>query len=105
VAALGRLVQAGDVARVPALEELARPGGTSAPAARLALAFAGDRRIQAWLEQSLQAPSAFEREQAATGLAALGVPARAAPLLADPDGSVRARAACTLLMAARSSRR
>jgi hypothetical protein len=99
--ALGRLVQAGDAARIPALENLGQPGSPHASAARLALAFAGDRRIQAWLEESLRAPSAFEREEAASALAALGVPARAAPLLADADASVRARAACTLLMAAR----
>jgi hypothetical protein len=37
-------------------------------------------------------------------LAGLGVPARAAPLLADADPRVRARAACTILLAARVAR-
>jgi hypothetical protein len=38
---------------------------------------------------------------AASALAALGRSARAALLLADPDVSVRTRAACTMLVASR----
>jgi hypothetical protein len=69
--------------------------------ARLALAYAGDVRIQAWIEQDLAAEDAHRRLGAASALAALGRPARAAPLLADADPSVRTRAACTMLVAAR----
>lgn len=69
--------------------------------ARLALAYAGDVRIQAWIEKDLASPDAHRRVGAATALAALGRSARAAPLLADPDASVRTRAACTMLVAGR----
>jgi hypothetical protein len=69
--------------------------------ARYALASAGDVRIQAWIEQDLRAAGAERRLGAASALAALGRSARAAPLLADDDASVRTRAACTLLVAAR----
>jgi hypothetical protein len=69
--------------------------------ARYALASAGDLRIQAWIEQDLGAPGAERRLGAAAALAALGRSARAAPLLADGDASVRTRAACTLMVAAR----
>lgn len=69
--------------------------------ARLALAYAGDVRIQAWIEKDLASPDAHRRVGAATALAALGRSARAAPLLADADASVRTRAACTMLVAAR----
>jgi hypothetical protein len=69
--------------------------------ARYALAAAGDLRIQAWIEQDLAAVEPTRRTSAATALAALGRSARAAPLLADPDPTVRTRAACTMLMASR----
>ncbi|MBS2015961.1 MAG: hypothetical protein JST00_23940 [Deltaproteobacteria bacterium] len=69
--------------------------------ARLALAYAGDLRIQAWIEKDLASPDPHRRVGAATALAALGRSARAAPLLADADPSVRTRAACTLLVAGR----
>ena len=69
--------------------------------AKMALASAGDVRIQAWLEEDLKAPDAYERLSAASALVALGRAARGAPLLADDDPSVRTRAACTLMMAAR----
>ena len=69
--------------------------------ARLALAYAGDLRIQAWIEQDLAASEPQRRLGAASALAALGRPARAVMLLADPDASVRTRAACTMLVAAR----
>ncbi len=72
--------------------------------ARYALASAGDLRIQAWIEQDLTSADARRKTQAASALAALGRPARAAPLLADADPSVRTRAACTILVAARSPR-
>ncbi|AKV04838.1 hypothetical protein AKJ09_11501 [Labilithrix luteola] len=69
--------------------------------ARLALAYAGDVRIQAWIEEDLQATEPHRRLGAASALAALGRPSRGAPLLADPDPSVRTRAACTMMLAAR----
>ncbi len=69
--------------------------------ARLALAYAGDLRVQAWIERDLASTANERRLGAATALAALGRSARAAPLLADGDASVRTRAACTLLVAAR----
>ncbi len=76
-------------------------GGPLALRAKLALASAGDMSVQAWIEADLKAPSPYERLTAATDLAALGRSARAAPLLADPEASVRTRVACTLIMAAR----
>ncbi len=92
-------------ASVAALEALAAPTTTSnavlASRARLALAAAGDLRIQAWLEADLAAPDSTQRLSAATALSTLGRVARAAPLLADADASVRTRAACTILLGAR----
>ena len=73
----------------------------AAARARLALARAGDLRIQAWIEQDLAASEPNRRVGAASALAALGRPARAVMLLADPDASVRTRAACTMLVASR----
>lgn len=73
----------------------------AAARARLALAQAGDLRIQAWIEQDLAASEPNRRLGAASALAALGRPARAVMLLADPDASVRTRAACTMLVASR----
>jgi hypothetical protein len=73
----------------------------AASRARLALAYAGDLRIQAWIEQDLTASEPNRRLGAASALAALGRPARAVMLLADPDVSVRTRAACTMLVASR----
>jgi hypothetical protein len=69
--------------------------------ARHALASAGDLRVQAWIEQDLSANEPQRKTSAAAALAALGRPARAAPLLVDPDPSVRTRAACSMLMASR----
>ena len=69
--------------------------------ARHELAAAGDLRVQAWIEQDLAAPEPQRKTSAAFALAALGRPARAAPLLADADPSVRTRAACTMMMASR----
>lgn len=73
----------------------------AASRARLALAYAGDLRIQAWIELDLAASDPHRRLGAASALAALGRPARAVMLLADADASVRTRAACTMLVAAR----
>lgn len=73
----------------------------AAAQARLALARAGDLRIQAWIEQDLASSEPNRRLGAASALAALGRPARAVMLLADPDASVRTRAACTMLVASR----
>ena len=103
VAALSRLAQrkASDAAAQTALEALAQPGSRVAERARFALASLGDRKVQAWVEQDLTAESPSARLSAAADLAALGVQARAAPLLADGDAGVRVRAACTILMAAR----
>lgn len=69
--------------------------------ARLVLAQAGDLRIQAWIEQDLASSDPQVRLGAASALAALGRPARAVMLLADPDAGVRTRAACTMLVASR----
>ena len=69
--------------------------------ARHALASAGELRVQAWIEQDLAASEPQRKTAAASALAALGRPARAAPLLADPDPSVRTRVACTMMMASR----
>jgi hypothetical protein len=104
VAALARLVaapaQGGGT--VEKLEAFAQPGSPLSQRARFALASAGDHRVQGWIEQDLTSERPFDRLSAATALASLDASARAAPLLADIDPSVRVRAACTLLMAARS---
>jgi HEAT repeat protein len=104
VSALSRLAEAREGGAAEQLEALAQPGASVAARARFALAEAGDRRIQLWLEQDLSAEAPETRLAAGTALAALGVAARAAPLLADADVSVRLRAACTLVGAARVGR-
>jgi hypothetical protein len=104
VAALSRLAERRDAAASTALEGLAQPGSPVAARARWGLAIAGDRRIQVWLEQDLGAAAPEDRLAAAAALATLGVPGRAAPLLADASASVRDRAACTIVMAARIHR-
>ena len=112
LAALGRLATANTNAVAPkertaaieALVAIAAPGPTAssrAARARLLLAEAGDIRVQAWVEQDLQAKDPNARLSAAEALVAMGRGARAAPLLADEDASVRARAACSMLLAAR----
>jgi hypothetical protein len=115
VAALGRLLASRpdhDKA-LAALEAIAGQGVKGGPPlqdprlrphverARLALAAAGDARVQAWIEEDLGASEPARKLGAASALAALGRAARAAPLLADPDPSVRTRAACTILVATR----
>lgn len=101
--------------KIPALARLAETKSDGAAAknelveiaaagdvrARHALASVGDLRVQAWIEQDLAASEPQRKTQAASALAALGRPARAAPLLVDPDPSVRTRAACTMLVASR----
>jgi hypothetical protein len=107
IAALGRLVEGKGLRALRArseLEAMAAGRSTATKRARLALAMAGDRRIQGWIEQGLSARQGDDRLDAAVALAALGVPARAAPLLADPSARVRVRAACTILVAARAAR-
>jgi hypothetical protein len=83
------------------LEAFAGQPGPLGSRARFALAAAGDVRIQAWLERDLTSPDPSERLSAANALGAMGRSARGAPLLADPDASVRTRAACTLILAVR----
>jgi HEAT repeat protein len=105
VAALARLVDGApspDGGIVARLEAFAQPGSAVSQRARFALASVGDHRVQGWLEEDLKSERPFDRLSAATALASLEASARAAPLLADIDPSVRVRAACTLLMAARS---
>jgi len=103
IAALGRLAQH-DPSAVQQLESLARPGQRLGSRAQFALALAGDRRVQGWIEGDLEALAPEARLAAATALSALGVAARSAPLLADEDPSVRERAACTIVMAGRVAR-
>ncbi len=101
VAALARLAEATQPDAIAKLEALASPGSPVAVRARFALAELGDPRIQAWIEPHLASAHADDRLSAVTSLAALGVSARGAPVLADADPHVRVRAACTILMAAR----
>jgi hypothetical protein len=73
-----------------------------APRARGILAGARYMPVQVWLEeQAAQKAAVGLRLRAVAGLAALGRVARAAPLLADEDPHVRARAACLVLAATR----
>jgi hypothetical protein len=104
VGALARLAEAKDPRAIEELESLSRAGSLVADRARFALAAAGDRRVQAWVEGDLAAGRPEQRLAAATELAAMGVSARGAPLLADVDASVRMRAACALMMAERRER-
>jgi HEAT repeat protein len=101
VAALARLAEKGDARAVESLERLASAGSPVVERARFALAVSRDRRVQGWIEQDLGADGAEQRLAAATALAVMGVAARGAPLLADGDGGVRVRAACTMMMAVR----
>ncbi len=108
VAASARLTESPPdrVDAVRALEMLAGPGDHArvASRARLALAGAGDTRVQAWIEQDLGSDSAPLQLEALDALASLGKAGRGAPLLADADPGVRTRAACTLLTAGRTGR-
>jgi hypothetical protein len=108
VAALAQLTESAPDrdASIRALEAIAGDKDRSAAAtgAKLALANAGDLRVQAWLEADLLSTDPAIRVGAVTALAALGRPGRGAPVLADADPSLRTRAACTILLAPRSSR-
>jgi HEAT repeat protein len=104
VAALARLAEVrepGAVEKLEAIASAAPPGSTVSARARLALASAGDRAVQSWLEQDMKSERAVDRLAAASGLASLHLAGRAAPLLADVDPGVRLRVACTILVAAR----
>jgi hypothetical protein len=90
---------------IKALEVIGgQPGHPLGSRAKFALASAGHVKVQAWIEEDLKSADAHERLAAASALSALGRSARAAPLLADGDAQVRTRAACTLIMGARSRR-
>jgi len=102
VAALGRLSEMHGSPAVVALEGLAHASSPVSADARLVLAEAGDRRVQAWIEEDLRSDRSAVKLAAATALAELGVAARAAPLLADPDASVRVRSACAIVVAGRT---
>ncbi len=106
VSAFARLLESPSD-RAEAVKELETIAGQNYGAlssrARFALAIAGDLRIQAWIEADLLATDAQTRLSAVGSLAALGRSARGAMLLADPDPSVRASAACTLLSAPRTA--
>jgi hypothetical protein len=110
VSALSRQVEVtapgapGPAGAVQQLEALAQPGSPVSGRARFALAVAGDRRVQGWLEEDLAAAAPEAKLFAAAALATLGVAARGAPLLGDADASVRTRAACTIVAAARFGR-
>lgn len=104
VGALARLAEAKDSIATEELESLARPGSSAREPARFALATAGDRRVQAWIEADLGAERPELRLAAATELAALGLAGRGAPLLSDADPRVRVRAACTIILAVRGAR-
>jgi hypothetical protein len=52
------------------------------------------------MEDALKIDDANQKLAAASALALLGRSARAAPLLADDDVSVRTRAACTVILGA-----
>ena len=104
VAVLARLAEVHEpraVDRLEAIAAAAQPGSTVSVRARLALASAGDRAVQSWLEQDMKSERAADRLAAASGLASLNLAGRAVPLLADVDPGVRLRVACTILVAAR----
>ncbi len=101
VAALARLAERGHEDAKSSLRALAKSDSALAGRARLALAEAGDRSVQPQLQRDLSATSVGDRLDAALGLEALGVPERAAVLLADADPSVRARVACVVIDATR----
>jgi hypothetical protein len=107
VAVLSRLAESKDdrTVALSSLEALAQSDGSATRArARFALAAVGDARVQGWLVTDLADKDPEVRVSAARGLAGLGVAGRAAALLADPDASVRTRAACAVLAAVRGAR-
>jgi hypothetical protein len=108
LAALSRLTESPPdrAAALTALESFGSPKTDVklASRARLALAAAGDLRVQAWIEQDLTSEDPSLRLLAASALSSLGRASRGAPLLVDKDPRVRARVACTLLLARRAVR-
>jgi hypothetical protein len=108
VAVLARLTQVAPerVEAVKGLEELAakKDDEELSGRAKLALASAGDARVQAWIEEDLVSKNATLRVGAVTALAVLGRPARGAVLFADEDASVRTRAACMVAASVRIRR-
>lgn len=108
LSALARLVSSGLAAKdhASAVERLEAFAGKKddlrlASRARQVLAGAGDVRVQAWIEEDLHAEDGAVRLSAVGALISLSRGSRAAPVLADPDVSVRTRGACALLVAAR----
>jgi hypothetical protein len=108
LSALARLVSSGVAAKdhASAVERLEAFAGKKddprlASRARQVLAGAGDVRVQAWIEEDLHAEDGAVRLSAVGALVSLSRGSRAAPVLADPDVSVRTRGACALLVAAR----
>jgi hypothetical protein len=104
ITALGRLLDS-PPDRAAAIQELepvaGQPEGRHARRALFALASAGHHRIQAWVERDLASQDPETRVSALLSLVALDRAPRGATLLADADPSVRTRAACMLIGAAR----
>lgn len=97
------------VAAIAALWELAKRRDAAGLSARIALAQAGERTVQAWLENDLTRGEYSDRVAAVDGLAALGRGMRALPLLAlpllevggagaqEPSPDFKVRVACHIL--------
>ena len=104
VAALTRMTEIpeGAAEATKALEEIAKNNEDPLAArAKFALAAAKDAQVVPLLDADLASKDAETRLAAATAFAGMGETRRAARELADADASVRARVACTLMMAAR----
>ncbi len=69
--------------------------------AKLALASAGDARIQGWIEEDLQSANPTIRLGAVIALAAMGKAARGAVIMSDADASIRTRSACMIAASVR----
>lgn len=101
VAALARVTELSDKERPDALAALrthAKERGLAGEEARTALASLGDSQVVPLLSTDASAKSANQRAGAAQGYARLGAMGPALQLLADRDASVRARAACAILV-------
>ena len=105
IAVLSRLanVVAERAAAIKALEEIAAKKDEEELSARakLALASAGDARIQAWIEEDLRSKNPVIRLGAVVSLATMGKAARGAVVMSDDDPSVRTRAACMIAASVR----
>jgi len=105
LAVLSRLanVVAERAAAVKALEEIAAKKDDEELSARakLALASAGDARIQAWIEEDLSSKNPIIRLGAVTALSTMGKAARGAVVMSDEDASIRTRAACMIAASVR----